>query len=76
MLGDHGYIFGADAKIEEERDYKFVDLDGMLRGTKTEKRGYSRLSWKMCSHADCAMSALHRKKPMAVSSSKACSATA
>ena len=28
---NHGFIFGADAKLEEERDYKFVDLDVMLR---------------------------------------------
>lgn len=28
---NHGYIFGAEAKLEEERDYKFVDLDAMLR---------------------------------------------
>ena len=27
---NHGFIFGADAKLEEERDYKFVDLDLML----------------------------------------------
>jgi len=28
---DHGFIFGTDAKLEEEREYKFVDLDLMLR---------------------------------------------
>jgi hypothetical protein len=28
---NHGWIFGASAKLEEERDYKFVDLDLMLR---------------------------------------------
>ena len=28
---NHGFIFGADAKLEEERDYKFVDLDVILR---------------------------------------------
>ena len=28
---NHGFIFGADAKLEEERDYKFVDLDVLLR---------------------------------------------
>lgn len=28
---NHGLIFGADAKLEEERDYKFVDLDVILR---------------------------------------------
>lgn len=34
---DHGYIFGADAKLEEERDYKFVDLDTMLRRHENRK---------------------------------------
>ena len=28
---NHGYIFGTQAKLEEERDYKFIDLDGILR---------------------------------------------
>ena len=28
---NHGYIFGAEAKLEEERDYKFIDLDEILR---------------------------------------------
>ena len=28
---NHGFIFGAEAKLEEERDYKFVDLDVILR---------------------------------------------
>ena len=28
---NHGTIFGTDAKLEEERDYKFVDLDEILR---------------------------------------------
>ena len=36
---NHGFIFGADAKLEEERDYKFVDLDVMLR------RHENRQSW-------------------------------
>jgi hypothetical protein len=34
---DHGYIFGAEAKLEEERDYKFVDLDLMLRRNENRK---------------------------------------
>lgn len=36
---NHGYIFGANAKLEEERDYKFVDLDEML------KRHENRKTW-------------------------------
>ena len=28
---NHGYILGTEAKLEEERDYKFIDLDGILR---------------------------------------------
>ena len=28
---NHGFIFGTQAKLEEERDYKFVDLDALLR---------------------------------------------
>ena len=28
---NHGYVFGTQAKLEEERDYKFIDLDGILR---------------------------------------------
>ena len=28
---NHGYILGSSAKLEEERDYKYVDLDEMLR---------------------------------------------
>ena len=36
---NHGYILGSDAKLEEERDYKFVDLDEMLR------RHENRKSW-------------------------------
>ena len=28
---NHGFIFGANARLEEERDYKFVDLDMILR---------------------------------------------
>ena len=34
---NHGYIFGADAKLEEERDYKFVDLDVTLRRHENRK---------------------------------------
>ena len=34
---NHGYIFGAQAKLEEERDYKFVDLDEMLRRRENSK---------------------------------------
>lgn len=34
---NHGFIFGADAKLEEERDYKFVDLDQMLRRNENRK---------------------------------------
>lgn len=36
---DHGLILGAEAKLEEERDYKFVDLDSMLR------RNENRSTW-------------------------------
>ncbi|MGO8847961.1 MAG: hypothetical protein ACLQFI_22090 [Methylocella sp.] len=34
---NHGFIFGADAKLEEERDYKFVDLDEILRRNENRK---------------------------------------
>ena len=34
---DHGYIQGVEAKLEEERDYKFVDLDSMLRRNEDRK---------------------------------------
>ncbi len=34
---DHGYILGADARLEEERDYKFVDLDALLRRNEDRK---------------------------------------
>lgn len=34
---NHGFILGADAKLEEERDYKFVDLDLMLRRMENRK---------------------------------------
>ena len=34
---NHGFIFGANARLEEERDYKFVDLDEILR--RHENRG-------------------------------------
>ena len=33
---NHGFIFGAEAKLEEERDYKFVNLDVIL--TRHENR--------------------------------------
>ena len=36
---NHGFILGTDAKLEEERDYKFVDLDAMLR------RNENRQTW-------------------------------
>lgn len=29
--GDHRFIFGSNARLEEERDYKYVDLDLILR---------------------------------------------
>ncbi|MXW52055.1 hypothetical protein F4X86_01670 [Candidatus Saccharibacteria bacterium] len=28
---NHGFVFGSQVKLEEERDYKFIDLDGILR---------------------------------------------
>ena len=28
---NHGNIFGVDAKLEEQRDYKYIDLDELLR---------------------------------------------
>jgi hypothetical protein len=34
---NHGFIFGTDAKLEEERDYKFVDLDLILRRNENRK---------------------------------------
>ena len=34
---NHGFIFGSDAKLEEERDYKFVDLDSMLMRMENRK---------------------------------------
>ena len=34
---NHGFIFGADARLEEERDYKFVDLDLILRRHENRK---------------------------------------
>ena len=34
---NHGFIFGANARLEEERDYKFVDLNEILR--RHENRG-------------------------------------
>ena len=34
---NHGFIFGADAKLEEERDYKYVDLDVLLRRNENRK---------------------------------------
>ncbi len=34
---DHGHIQGVEAKLEEERDYKFVDLDSMLRRNEDRK---------------------------------------
>ncbi len=34
---DHSLIFGSEAKLEEERDYKFVDLDLMLRRHENRK---------------------------------------
>ena len=36
---NHGKIFGVSAKLEEERDYKFVDLDAILR------RSENRSTW-------------------------------
>jgi hypothetical protein len=36
---NHGFILGTEAKLEEERDYKFVDLDAMLR------RNENRQTW-------------------------------
>ena len=34
---NHGFIFGSKAKLEEERDYKYVDLDLMLRRDENEE---------------------------------------
>ncbi len=34
---NHGLIFGTSAKLEEERDYKFIDLDQMLRRHENSK---------------------------------------
>ena len=34
---NHGLLFGSDAKLEEERDYKFVDLDEILRRHETRR---------------------------------------
>ncbi len=34
---NHGVIFGAEAKLEEERDYKFIDLDEKLRRYENRK---------------------------------------
>ena len=34
---NHGFIFGVDAKLEEERDYKYVDLDVLLRRNENRK---------------------------------------
>ena len=34
---NHGFIFGAEAKLEEDRDYKFVDLDLILRRHENRK---------------------------------------
>ena len=34
---NHGFIFGVEAKLEEERDYKFVDLDVVLRRNENRK---------------------------------------
>jgi hypothetical protein len=36
---NHGFVLGTHAKLEEERDYKFVDLDLMLR------RNENRRTW-------------------------------
>ena len=34
---NHGLIFGSNAKLEEERDYKYVDLDLILRRDENKK---------------------------------------